>query len=339
MNQIFQSKSNIYHLTLFMFFLMASCKNNKKDLAVLPKDPTERGIALYTDSILSAPKNAVYYYERALLYWKKNEMELALNDFYKVNVFDSTNAKYYATIGEFMLENGNMDRATMALNKAIEFAPENPYYHMLAGKFHIYSKDYQTAINHLNNALKREPTFAEAYFYKGFAYKESNNFEKALSNFTTATEQNPSWDEPYEQIGELYAQRKDSKAIVYFDNAVKVNRQNTSARLSKAYFYKTIGKLEMAENAYNDIIALFPQNVDAIYSIGVINFEKKKYDVALKQFNIATKVDPTFPDSYFMIGKIEKINGNKEKAKAAFKQALVFDAEFKEAQDALNSLK
>jgi hypothetical protein len=40
-----------------------------------------------------------------------------------------------------------------------------------------------------------------------------------------------------------------------------------------------------------------------------------------------------------MIGKIEKINGNKEKAKAAFKQALVFDAEFKEAQDALNSLK
>jgi tetratricopeptide (TPR) repeat protein len=182
----------------------------------------------------------------------------------------------------------------------------------------------------LNNALKREPTFAEAYFYKGFAYKESNNFEKALSNFTTATEQNPSWDEPYEQIGELYAQRKNEKAIVYFDNAVKVNRQNTSARLSKAYFYKTIGKLEMAENAYNDIIALFPQNVDAIYSIGVINFEKKKYDIALKQFNIATKVDPTFPDAYFMIGKIEKINGNKEKAKAAFKQALVFDAEFKE---------
>jgi hypothetical protein len=40
-----------------------------------------------------------------------------------------------------------------------------------------------------------------------------------------------------------------------------------------------------------------------------------------------------------MIGKVEQINGNKEKAIAAYKQALVFDPEFKESQDAINSLK
>lgn len=326
---------------LFIGILISllACNNNKKtEETALPKDPVDRQIKLLSDSIFESPKNARLYFERANLYWQKDEMEMALNDFYKTVTFDSTNADYYYVLANFMVENGNLDRGILAMEKAIQFQPKEPKHYIQTGKYYLYMKDYQKALNYLNNALKLDALRPDAYFYKGYIYKELKQNDKAISNFTTATEQDPTWYEPFEQIGLIYAEQNNDLALKFFDNAATADKRNSSSRLEKAYYYKKTKRVAESEKEYESIVVDFPQNADAIYSLGVINWEKKDYEKALKQLNICIKIEPTYAPAFYIMGKIYKAQNNTVKAKEAFKQALVFDEKMKEAQQELATL-
>lgn len=325
---------------LFIGVLIAllACNNKKTEDKELPKNPIDRQIKLLSDSIFESPKNARLYFERANLYWKKDEMEMALNDFYKTVTFDSTNSDYYSVVADFMVQNGNLDRGILSMDKAIQFRPKEPKFYVKLGKMYLYKKDYQNALSHLNDALKLDVLSPEAYFYKGYIFKELKQNEKAISNFTTATEQDPTWYEPFEQIGLIYAGQKNDLAIKFFDNAANADKQNASSRLEKAYYYKSTNRIDDAEKTYEAVVVDFPQNADAIYSLGVINWEKKAYDKALKQLEICIKIEPTYAPAYYVMGKIYKSQNNTVKAKEAFKQALVFDEKMKEAQQELATL-
>jgi tetratricopeptide (TPR) repeat protein len=317
---------------------LLACNNKKTEDKELPKNPIDRQIKLLSDSIFESPKNARLYFERANLYWKKDEMEMALNDFYKTVTFDSTNSDYYSVVADFMVQNGNLDRGILSMDKAIQFRPKEPKFYVKLGKMYLYKKDYQNALSHLNDALKLDVLSPEAYFYKGYIFKELKQNDKAISNFTTATEQDPTWYEPFEQIGLIYAAQKNDLAIKFFDNATNADKQNASSRLEKAYYYKSTNRIDDAEKTYEAVVVDFPQNADAIYSLGVINWEKKAYDKALKQLEICIKIEPTYAPAYYVMGKIYKSQNNNAKAKEAFKQALVFDEKMKEAQQELATL-
>lgn len=289
-------------------------------------------IESFTQKLTDSPKNASLYYQRGLLYWEQRENERALNDFYKMISYDSTQPLYYQTLAAWFVDNGNIERGIESLNYAIRLDPTNPIYHVLQGKYSIYIKRYQDAINHFNNALKQDIHNPEAYFYKGLVYHESNNNTKAISNLITATEQDPTWDEPFELLGEIYASQKNDLALSYFDNAARANPQNTSAIMQKAYYLKKNGRVSEAEKIYQTLVTQNPQNGDALYNLGIIAYDQKNYTKALKQFEITTKVAPTHALAYYMIGKSELALGVKSKAKSAFNQAYIFDTTLQEAK-------
>lgn len=325
---------------ILTLILLSSCQyfNKNKGDKDLPKDPIEREILQLTDKLLDSPTNASLYFKRGQLYWKQKENEKALNDFYKMTTYDSTKPLYYEVLADFFVDNMNIERGISALDYAIKLDPYNANYHVLQGKYSLYIKKYQDAINHLNNALKRDVHNPEAYLYKAYVYKESNNIDKAISNLVTASEQDPTWDAPYELLGQIYADKKDDLCLKYFDNASNANPKNSSARLEKAYYLKSKGKLKEASNIYETIINQFPQNADAIYNLGVIFYELKNYDKALKQLTICIQVEPTYALAYYMIGKTQLALGNKPLAKSAFQNAAVFDTSMTEAKQELKKL-
>jgi tetratricopeptide (TPR) repeat protein len=330
-------KKSLLFIGVLISLLACDHKKKTEDKEV-SKDPISRQIKLLSDSIFESPKNARLYFERANLYWQKDEMEMALNDFYKTVTYDSTNSDYYYVLANFMVENGNLDRGILAMEKAIQFQPKEPKHYVQTGKYYLYMKDYQKALNYLNDALKLDPMLPDAYFYKGYIYKELKQNDKAISNFTTATEQDPTWYEPFEQIGLIYAAQNNDLALKFYDNAANADKRNTSSRLEKAYYYKKTKRIVESEKEYESIVVDFPQNADAIYSLGVINWEKKNYDKALSQLNICVKIEPTYAPAFYIMGKIYKAKNDKVKAKEAFKQALVFDEKMKEAQQELATL-
>jgi tetratricopeptide (TPR) repeat protein len=300
--------------------------------------PIDNEIERLSRHLIDSPKNAYIYFQRGKLYWQNKENEKALNDFFKMVSYDSTKPIYYETLAEFFVQNANIDRGINALDYAIRLDPQNARYHVMQGKYSLIIKRYQDAINHLNNGLKRDIYNPEAYFFKGLVYKESNQTDKAISNLTTATEQDPTWDAPFEILGDIYADKKDNLCLKYYDNAVKANSKNTSAILQKAYFLRSIGKLKEAEAIYENLVLQSPQNADAIYNLGVIAYDQKQYDKALKKLQICIQVDPKHALAYYMIGKTQLALGNKPSAKNAFENARNFDTTMIEANNELEKL-
>lgn len=327
-----------YFLILLLFLNSCDYFKSKATKEELSKDPVERDIQLLTNRLLDSPNNAFLYYQRGQLFWQQKENEKALNDFYKMTTYDSTKPIYYEVLASFFVDNMNIERGIQALDYAIKLDPYNAKYHVMQGKYSLYIKKYQDAINHLNNALKRDVHNPEAYLYKAYVYKESNNIDKAISNLVTASEQDPTWDAPFELLGQIYAEKKDDICLKYFDNAAKANPKNSSAMNQKAYYLKEKGKVKEAEEIYLSIFNQFPQNADAIYNIGVINYEAKQYDKALKQLQICIQVEPTHALAYYLIGKSQLALGHKDLAKSAFQNAKNFDTTMSEASLELNKL-
>jgi tetratricopeptide (TPR) repeat protein len=308
-------------------------KSEEKSLS-----PIDAELNRLTEKLLDSPKNAYLYFQRGKLNWQNYDNEKALNDFYKMVTYDSTKPIYYETLAEFFVQNANVDRGIDALEYAIKLDPENARYHVMQGKYSLILKKYQDAINHLNNALKRDVYYPEAYFYKGIVYKESNQKDKAISNLVTASEQDPTWDAPFEVLGDIYADKKDDLCLKYYDNAIKANAKNTSAILQKAYYLRSRGKLKEAEAIYENLVLQSPQNADAIYNLGVIAYDQKQYDKALKKLQICVQVDPKHALAYYMIGKTQLVLGNKPLAKNAFQNARNFDTTMIEASNELIKL-
>jgi len=301
-------------ITIFCSFLYSCQFFEKKENTnenTTNASPVNNEIARLSERLIDSPKNAYIYFQRGKL--------------------DSTKPIYYETLAEFFVQNANVERGIDALDYAIKLDPENARYHVMQGKYSLILKRYQDAINHLNNGLKRDVFYPEAYFYKGLVYKESNQMDKAISNLTTATEQDPTWDAPFEILGDIYADKKDNLCLKYYDNAVKANSKNTSAVLQKAYFLRSIGKLKEAETIYENLVLQSPQNADAIYNLGVIAYDQKQYDKALKKLKICIQVDPKHALAYYMIGKTQLALGNKPFAKNAFENARNFDTTMIEA--------
>lgn len=330
--------------TFILLILLASCQlsDNKTNEHPSPSDnaatPVDIEIAKLSERLVDSPKNAFIYYQRGKLYWQNMENERALNDFYKMVSYDSTKPIYYETLAEFFVQNANIERGIKALDYAIRLDPQNAKYHVLQGKYSLIIKRYQDAINHLNNGLKRDVYSPEAYFYKGLVYKESNQLDKAISNLVTATEQDPTWDAPFEILGDIYAEKNNDICLKYYDNAVKANKDNTSAILQKAYYLKSKGKLKDAEKIYEDLVLQSPQNADAIYNLGVIAFEQNQFEKALKKMQICVQMDPKHALAYYMIGKTQLALGNKALAKNAFQNARNFDTTMLEAVKELEKL-
>jgi tetratricopeptide (TPR) repeat protein len=316
------------------YFPKKDVKSSQKQTAT----PLEMELSKLSDKLIDSPKNAFLYFQRGKLHWENSENEKALNDFYKMVTYDSTKPIYYETLAEFFVQNANVERAINSLDYAIKLDPENPKYHVMQGKYSLILKKYQDAINHLNNALKRDVFNPDAYFYKGIVYKESNQMDKAISNFTTASEQDPTWDAPYELLGDIYSDKKNDLCLKYYDNAMKANVKNTSAILQKAYYLKANGRKKEAEAIYESLVLASPQNADAIYNLGVIAYELKQYDKALKKLQICIQVDPKHALAYYLIGKTQLALGNKPLAKSAFQNARNFDSTLVEAHMELNKL-
>ena len=72
---------------------------------------------------------------------------------------------------------------------------------------------------------------------------------------------------------------------------------------------------------------------------GIILFEEKNYDEALKTFRNATTIAYTNPDCYFWMGRCYEAIGRKEDALDSYSRALTFDKDFTEAKEAIGRLK
>ena len=77
---------------------------------------------------------------------------------------------------------------------------------------------------------------------------------------------------------------------------------------------------------------------EAYIEKGIIFFERKNYDTALKTFSMAATVSNTDADAYYWMGRCYEATGKTDDAITNYRRALALDTEFTEAKAALRRL-
>lgn len=110
------------------------------------------------------------------------------------------------------------------------------------------------------------------------------------------------------------------------DIAVESPRNSDAARLfSEAVAAHRAGALDVARPLYERVLAITPNDGDALNNLGVILSGERQFDRALELLRRATAVVPRNAGVWNNIGAVLREQGNSAEAITAFRQALAID--------------
>ena len=243
--------NNIYiSLIVFLTLLITSCGGksaSKRVSQVQPNIFEHPSVASITEQIKAKPKDASLYFKRAKALRALQEDSLALTDLNKSIQLDSSKADYFSAIGELLFEHKDIDGSLHWFKRAIAIDPKDPVAHLKFAKMLMFINDNQKAFNEINVVLRKDPYNAEAYFLKGMVYKNMSDTNKAISSFQTSVQVDPAYQPSILQLAIIYAARKDTIALRYFDNAFATDTTQLVALHGKAMFYQEMGRMEKAK--------------------------------------------------------------------------------------------
>jgi hypothetical protein len=96
-----------------------------------------------------------------------------------------------------------------------------------------------------------------------------------------------------------------------------------------AYNRNLVWKTEIS--LWEDAVKKSPSKPISHYTLGVYYSRAKKYEDALREYNLALKLKPAYPEAYYRLGEHYFILGNTEKSIENYKIALRINPEFFEA--------
>lgn len=321
-------------LPILLVALLCACGAKKSSPKMVPGKESiynHPSVAVITKQMEAEPKNAALYFKRAMALRQLQEDSLALMDLQTAVAMDSSKAPYFSAIGELLFEHKDMEGSIKWFKKAISINAKDPVAHLKFAKMLMFISDNQQAFKEINTVLRQDPYNAEAYFLKGMVYKNLNDTAKAISSFQTSVQVDPGYQPSILQLAMIYAVKKDSLALHYFDNAFAADTTQMVALHGKAMFYQDNGQLEKAKLEYKKCVLHDPQYADAFFNMGWILMQQDSLDKAIKQFNMVTKIEPDNAEAYYNRGVCFELLKRKPEALSDYKQALEFADDYKEA--------
>jgi len=128
-------------------------------------------------------------------------------------------------------------------------------------------------------------------------------------------------------------QTANSNTLGY--NATNVT--SPSGLLMKAVALHQTGKLNEAETVYQSLLKINPGDSDALHYLGLIAFQKHRYQDAIHLIEEAIKINPKVPAFHCNLGNAYKASGQFDSAIAAFLEAIRLDPKFHAAHNNLGN--
>ena len=304
-------------------------------------------IVTLSQAIEKDPNNINLLLERALYNNERNNFESALFDLKQCIALDSLNGKYQFSVANIYfklskLPNANSKYPGLAkhhLEKALKIDSEDYKSHALLGELLLAYAKYNEAFEHLNTSLRIKYNQAKTHMLLGYTFKQLQHEEQAINCFRNAININPEYKEAYVQLGQIFHFRKDTLAVVYYNNALSIDKNDELVLYNKAVFYQSLLDWNKALEAYADLHKISPFHTSGHYNLGFIHMELGLYNVATNNFSDAIYSDPEFYEAYYSRGSCFETLGNIIQAESGYNRAIEINPEYIYAIDALESLR
>jgi tetratricopeptide (TPR) repeat protein len=325
-----------FSLIVLVFFAI-SCKEKNSDspYGTLLSQPPYRDL---TDSIKIEPGNDELYFKRAVLLNTNDQAEPSLADFYKAWSIKK-DERYALGIGNILLDK-KPDSAVLFLKEAINTLPESILLPLTLARSYEVQNKTDEALNLCNSILEKNPLQVDVLKLKASLLDKKDKISEAIILLEKAYNITP-WDaELNYELAYKYAETKNAKVLRLCDSLIQKDSLKTHAEpyYYKGIYYSNTGNKTAAFNQFNEAILHDYYYLNAYIEKGRLFFDQKKYEEALKVFQLANTISATFPDAYFWMGRCQEAMGQKEEAKLNYQRAFGLDDSFIEAKEAANRL-
>ncbi|GAB1350609.1 hypothetical protein MASR1M107_28240 [Ignavibacteriales bacterium] len=106
------------------------------------------------------------------------------------------------------------------------------------------------------------------------------------------------------------------------EKAANDNPNDTTKLLEYAEFMGMAHKPDKAIDGYNRYLKINPNNVEVLFALSSLYFQKKDFDNSIATINRALKINPKNTEAIFYLGFVENGMGNKAKAKATWEKLI-----------------
>lgn len=327
------------HLSILLYsvILLSSCNlfSDKKKVTATEQSNEFSEVDKLTAELNQQPKNAELYFKRGLAYKTVRQDSLALKDFQKASILDSTVAKYFSAVGDLLFEHKDISGSVVWFQKALALNPDDEKAHLKMAKLFLFIEEFPKAFVEINTVLRGNVYNAEAYFLKGMCYKSMKDTNKAISSFQTAVQTDPKFVDAHLQLALIYEAKKDPIALKYFENAYKADTSNLEPLYGQAMYWQNQQNYTEAKKVFRRIILRDRSYAKSYYNTGWMLLQEDSTEKAIRQFDIAIQNKPDYADAYYNRGICNEILGNYAEALEDYKQALSFNMDnpqYKEAQ-------
>ena len=205
-------------------------------------------------------------------------------------------------LGDAYRELGKIDQAIASYKKVAENDAEAKQGFIKLGEIYTKIESIDIAIDCFQKALKIDPQDSTIYHLLGMLFKDKNDENQAKKYFKKATKINPHNALHHNALGLLLEEQEDHKgAAVHFRKAIKILPNDAQMHGNLGIALKDIDRKKSAKS-FEKCIAIDPNCVGALTSLGCILSELGRYSDAKIKLERALALDPQASDAYHNLG-------------------------------------
>lgn len=297
-----------YIVGFCLSLLFISCSDAEKPTEKVEKTEEQTtelqdSLAWINSQIMENPNNPDLYISKAKYFLDHGNLPNAMEEVDRAIGIDSTKVEYYVFKADARYEAKDLITAKELYLKALELNEKNIHSNIQMAWISLIAGQHEQCFVYANNALKENQYLPEPYYLKGLSYKELGNFKLAVSNFRTSTEQDNDYLESWLQLGYMYDAAEDTLAGAFYENALRIDSNNTDALYAFAMHLQTWGLTDEAIVQYQRLIRVNSAYHDAFFNLGYVYLELlQQNDSAIKYYDKVISLNPYNYKAYYNRG-------------------------------------
>ena len=201
-------------------------------------------------------------------------------------------------------------------------------------QFYRENTEYEESLSTVDDALKKDSSAYRFWHIKGILHYENADTAEAIKSLETSTRLSNNSNDIL-LLAKLYAETKNPVALQLAGLLIKQGEFIKESILIKGIYYSSIREDEKALGFFDEAINTTYTFMEPYKEKALVLYRKEQYMEALRVLDKAVKIKSSYAEGYFYMGLcFEKLN-RLEDAKESYETALIYDADYDEARQAL----
>ncbi len=198
-------------------------------------------------------------------------------------------------------------------------------YHFKMGLSYLGENNITSALIEFTAAEKIDPDRHELQNYLGIVYFRKNKLDISEKKYLRAIALKPDYSEARNNLGVTYLEMKRWDDAIYQLNLVAEDifypsQADTGINLALAYLGK--GDFNQAMTTLRALVAVNPLDPRIRYNIGRVYYAIDKLDLAIAEYRKAVELYPNYMQANFSLGQASMKLGDKKTAAKAFREVV-----------------